>query len=63
MATLAAIAAPSNSRGQLLLDFYVHANWSREQVLPWSHLQVHSQTMLMKHLAAAEAQFRSEVAV
>ncbi len=52
-------------RGQLPdLDFYVHANWSREQVLPWSHLQGPlSQTMLLKHLAAAEAQFRSEVAV
>ncbi len=52
-------------RGQLPdLDFYVHTNWSREQVLPWSHLQGPlSQTMLLKHLAAAEAQFRSEVAV
>jgi radical SAM superfamily enzyme YgiQ (UPF0313 family) len=27
-------------RGQLPeLDFYVHANWSTDQVLPWSHLQ------------------------
>jgi radical SAM superfamily enzyme YgiQ (UPF0313 family) len=52
-------------RGQLPdLDFYVHANWSREQVLPWIHLQGPlSQTMLLKHLAVAEAQFRSEVAV
>ena len=43
-------------RGQLPdLDFYVHANWSREQVLPWSHLQGPlSQATLVKHLAAAE---------
>lgn len=45
-------------RGQLPeLDFYVHANWSKAQVLPWSHLQgALSQATLLKHLAVAEAQ-------
>jgi radical SAM superfamily enzyme YgiQ (UPF0313 family) len=48
-------------RGQIPeLDFYVHSNWSKEQILPWNHLQGPlSQTTLIKHLAAAEAQFRS----
>ncbi len=46
-------------RGQLPdLDFYVHKNWSTEQVLPWSHLHGPlSQATLLKHLAAAESQF------
>ncbi len=49
-------------RGQLPeLDFYVHTSWSREQVLPWSHLQGPlPQATLLKHLAAAEDQFMSE---
>lgn len=44
-------------RGQLpQLNFYVHSNWSKTQVLPWSHLQAPlSQTTLLKHLATAEA--------
>ncbi|HEY9739344.1 MAG TPA: radical SAM protein [Coleofasciculaceae cyanobacterium] len=47
-------------RGQLPeLDFYVHANWSTDQVLPWSHLQGPlPQTTLLKHLDAATSQFR-----
>ncbi|MFB2983201.1 radical SAM protein [Microseira sp. BLCC-F43] len=46
-------------RGQLpSLDFYVHANWNQEQVLPWSHLQGPlSQTTLQKHLASATSHF------
>jgi radical SAM superfamily enzyme YgiQ (UPF0313 family) len=42
-------------RGQLPdLEFYVHANWSTEQVLPWSHLQgALPQATLLKHLATA----------
>ena len=46
-------------KGQLPeLDFYVHANWSTEQVLPWSHLQgpLHQGTLL-KHRAAAISLF------
>jgi radical SAM superfamily enzyme YgiQ (UPF0313 family) len=48
-------------RGQLPeLDFYVHANWSQEQVLPWSHLQGPlSQATLQKHLTSATAHFSS----
>lgn len=48
-------------RGQLPdLDFYVHSNWSKEQVLPWSHLQGPlSQATLLKHSAAAEALWES----
>ncbi len=47
-------------KGQLpSLDFYVHTNWSREQVLPWNHLRGPlPQATLLKHLAAAEDQFR-----
>ena len=46
-------------RGQLPeLDFYVHTNWSTEQVLPWSHLQGPlPQTTLLKHLDSATSQF------
>ena len=37
------------------LDFYVHAKWSTEQVLPWSHLQGPlPQSTLLKHLADAQ---------
>ena len=47
-------------RGKLPeLDFYVHADWSTDQVLPWSHLQGPlPQTTLLKHLDAATSQFR-----
>jgi radical SAM superfamily enzyme YgiQ (UPF0313 family) len=45
-------------RGQLPdLAFYVHQDWSTEQVLPWSHLQTAlSPTTLMKHLETAMAE-------
>ena len=47
-------------RGQLPeLDFYVHADWSTKQVLPWSHLQGPlPQATLLKHLDSATSQFR-----
>lgn len=47
-------------RGKLPeLDFYVHADWSTDQVLPWSYLQGPlPQTTLLKHLDAATSQFR-----
>lgn len=50
-------------RGQIPeLDFYVHSNWSKQQVLPWSHLQTSlSQDTLLKHLASAEALFASQL--
>ncbi len=40
------------------LDFYVHAHWSTQQVLPWNHLQgpLPSSTLL-KHLADATSKF------
>ncbi|MCC5637454.1 B12-binding domain-containing radical SAM protein [Nostoc sp. CHAB 5844] len=42
------------------LDFYVHANWSTAQVLPWSHLQGPlPQSTLLKHLEEATSHFRS----
>lgn len=42
------------------LDFYVHADWSTEQVLPWSHLQGPlPQSTLIKHLADATSKFNS----
>lgn len=42
------------------LDFYVHANWSTEQVLPWNHLQGPlPQSTLIKHLADATSHFDS----
>jgi radical SAM superfamily enzyme YgiQ (UPF0313 family) len=46
-------------RGQLPdLDFYVHAQWPTDLVLPWSHLQGPlPQATLVKHLATATAQF------
>lgn len=42
-------------RGQLPdLEFYVHANWDTEQVLPWQHLQGPlPPATLIKHLASA----------
>ncbi|HEY9726688.1 MAG TPA: radical SAM protein [Chroococcales cyanobacterium] len=45
-------------KGQLpALDFYVHADWSTEQVLPWSHLQGPlPQATLLKHRDAAISQ-------
>lgn len=47
-------------RGQLPeLDFYVHDNWSTEQILPWNHLQGPlPQTTLIKHLESATSQFK-----
>jgi radical SAM superfamily enzyme YgiQ (UPF0313 family) len=46
-------------RGQLPeLDFYVHEDWSTDQVLPWSHLQGPlPQATLLKHLESATRQF------
>jgi radical SAM superfamily enzyme YgiQ (UPF0313 family) len=42
------------------LDFYVYANWSTNQVLPWSHLQGPlPQSTLQKHLAEAQSHFRT----
>jgi radical SAM superfamily enzyme YgiQ (UPF0313 family) len=42
------------------LDFYVHADWSTEQVLPWSHLQGPlPQSTLIKHLADATSKINS----
>ncbi|MBD2692970.1 radical SAM protein [Anabaena catenula] len=42
------------------LDFYVYANWSTEQVLPWNHLQGPlPQSTLIKHLSEATSHFRS----
>ncbi|MCC5650872.1 B12-binding domain-containing radical SAM protein [Nostoc sp. XA013] len=38
------------------LDFYVHAEWSTDQILPWSHLQGPlPQSTLLKHLADAQS--------
>ena len=46
-------------RGQLPeLNFYVHADWSTDQILPWSHLQGPlPQATLLKHRDAAISQF------
>jgi radical SAM superfamily enzyme YgiQ (UPF0313 family) len=42
------------------IDFYVHANWSTEQILPWNHLQGPlPQSTLIKHLAEATSHFSS----
>lgn len=42
------------------LDFYVHANWSTEQVLPWNHLQGPlPKSTLIKHLSEATTHFES----
>jgi radical SAM superfamily enzyme YgiQ (UPF0313 family) len=38
------------------LDFYVHADWPTDQILPWSHLQGPlPQSTLLKHLADAQS--------
>jgi len=52
-------------RGKLPeLDFYVHADWSTEQVLPWSHLQGPlPQATLLKHLDSATSNFEPSQAV
>ncbi len=52
-------------QGQLPdLEFYVHSNWSKEQVLPWSHLQGPlPQSTLLKHLATTEAQMNQPVLI
>ncbi len=51
-------------RGQLPeLDFYVHADWSTDQVLPWSHLQGPlPQATLLKHLDSAKSNFEPDLA-
>ncbi|MBW4631262.1 MAG: B12-binding domain-containing radical SAM protein [Iphinoe sp. HA4291-MV1] len=42
------------------LDFYVHTNWSTDQILPWNHLQGPlPQSTLLKHLADATSHFNS----
>ncbi len=42
------------------LDFYVHANWSTDIVLPWNHLLGPlPQSTLLKHLADANSYFDS----
>ncbi len=42
------------------LDFYVHANWSTDIVLPWNHLLGPlPQSTLLKHLADATSYFNS----
>ena len=50
-------------RGQLPeLDFYVHADWSTDQVLPWSHLQGPlPKTTLLKHLDTATSLFHQSL--
>lgn len=49
-------------RGQIPeLDFYVHHDWFRERVLPWSHIQGPlAQATLLKHLATAEAEMNRD---
>jgi radical SAM superfamily enzyme YgiQ (UPF0313 family) len=51
-------------RGKLPeLDFYVHADWSTDQVLPWSHLQGPlPQATLLKHLDIARSNFEPHLA-
>lgn len=46
-------------RGQIpAMDFYVYKTWSKEQILPWEHLQIAlPKSTLIKHLATAEAEF------
>jgi len=44
------------------LEFYVHSDWSTEQILPWSHLQGPlPQSTLLKHLAEATSHFHKEL--
>ena len=52
-------------KGQLpQLDFYVHTDWSTDQVLPWSHLQGSlPQATLLKHLDTATSNFEPPQAV
>lgn len=52
-------------KGQLPeLDFYVHADWLTDQVLPWSHLQGPlPQATLLKHRDSAISQFEEPQAV
>jgi radical SAM superfamily enzyme YgiQ (UPF0313 family) len=52
-------------KGQLPeLDFYVHANWSTDQVLPWNHLQGPlPQATLLKHRDSAISHFEQPQAV
>ena len=46
-------------RGQIPeMEFYVYKTWSKEQILPWEHLQIAlPKSTLIKHLATAEAEF------
>jgi radical SAM superfamily enzyme YgiQ (UPF0313 family) len=40
------------------LDFYVHSEWTAEQILPWNHLLMPlPQSTLLKHLADATSHF------
>jgi radical SAM superfamily enzyme YgiQ (UPF0313 family) len=40
------------------LDFYVHTEWTAEQILPWNHLLMPlPQSTLLKHLADATSHF------
>lgn len=50
-------------RGQLPeLDFYVHANWEHDRLLPWGHLQGPlPAATLLKHLDTATVQFHPEI--
>jgi radical SAM superfamily enzyme YgiQ (UPF0313 family) len=52
-------------KGQLPeLDFYVHADWSTDQILPWSHLQGPlPQATLLKHRDSAISHFEQPQAV
>lgn len=44
------------------LEFYVHSDWSTEQILPWNHLQGPlPQSTLLKHLAEATSHFPKEL--
>ncbi|MBE9192944.1 radical SAM protein [Gloeocapsopsis crepidinum LEGE 06123] len=43
------------------LDFYVHSDWFRDRILPWSHIQGPlAQATLLKHLATAEAEMNRD---
>jgi radical SAM superfamily enzyme YgiQ (UPF0313 family) len=46
-------------RGQIPeMEFYVYKTWSKEQILPWEHLQIAlPKSTLIKHLATAETEF------
>jgi len=49
-------------RGQLPpLEYYVHADWSLDRVLPWNHIKGPLPTAtLIKHLDSAQEQFESD---